>query len=446
MGTTTAAAQEAVPTRPEAPGKFWRAARGVLAWNTVTWGINRYLKNEPWSRVGPDTWWQNLHGGFEWDDDGFLTNQQCHPWTGALYFNSARASGYGFWASTPFAAGGSYVWEVFGENKRPSLNDAVNTTLGGIAIGEVLHRLAARVVRGPRGERPGALDQVAAFLISPATMGQWWTGAESRVAMAAAPERVAPLGRRIVVGYAWERPVGDIAGGGGGAYGRPFVELVYEHGSPFDVDFGRPYDAFDFRFSANFSPAQNFIDQAQVAGLLARHDLRRTSQSQLVVGAFQRYDYRNTKFYASGGQSFGGALLYRRLLGGGATAPATELRLGLQLDGLVLGGISSEHADVVGRSYDYGPGLSSAFSSELRHAGRTLARFDVRARWLHSVNGADADHLAIEETVAVALPVTRHVDVAGDVALWGRRSRYRQLPGVTRRITEMRLYLTWRPS
>lgn len=69
------------PPRPT--GWFWRPAGGVLAWNAVAWGINRYVKNEPRSRVGPESWWRNLQSGFrwdDWDDDGFLTNQQCHPW------------------------------------------------------------------------------------------------------------------------------------------------------------------------------------------------------------------------------------------------------------------------------------------------------------------------------------------------------------------------------
>jgi hypothetical protein len=110
------------------PGKsFLRAAGGVLAANALVWGVNRYVKDEPWARVGTRSWGRNLGAEFTWDADGFLNNQLGHPYHGGLYFTAARENGYGFWASVPFTAVGSLLWEILGETTAPSLNDLVTT-------------------------------------------------------------------------------------------------------------------------------------------------------------------------------------------------------------------------------------------------------------------------------------------------------------------------------
>jgi hypothetical protein len=110
------------------PGKsFLRAAGGVLAANALVWGVNRYVKDEPWARVGTRSWGKNLAAGFTWDADDFLNNQLGHPYHGGLYFTAARENGYGFWASVPFTAVGSLLWEILGETTAPSLNDLVTT-------------------------------------------------------------------------------------------------------------------------------------------------------------------------------------------------------------------------------------------------------------------------------------------------------------------------------
>jgi hypothetical protein len=45
-----------------------------------------------------------------------------------------------WWVKERRAAFGSATWEFFGETNKPSLNDFINTTLGGIAFGEMFHR------------------------------------------------------------------------------------------------------------------------------------------------------------------------------------------------------------------------------------------------------------------------------------------------------------------
>ncbi len=63
-----------------------------------------------------------------------------------MFFNAARTNGYSFWESAPFVLVGSYFWEMFAETQGPSLNDLVNTTLGGITLGEASYRLSQLIL------------------------------------------------------------------------------------------------------------------------------------------------------------------------------------------------------------------------------------------------------------------------------------------------------------
>ena len=91
-----------------------------------------------------------------WDLDDFLVNQVGHPYQGNNYFTAGRANGLSFWESAGITAFGSGTWEIFGETNHASLNDLVNTTLGGIALGEMFHR-AAWLVRDTRATGRGRL-------------------------------------------------------------------------------------------------------------------------------------------------------------------------------------------------------------------------------------------------------------------------------------------------
>ena len=81
---------------------------------------------------------------FKFDDNVFETNSPSHPTAGALYYLSARASGFNAWQSYLFALGGSTFWECIIEIKEvTSINDMVFTTAGGAVIGETAFQLAA---------------------------------------------------------------------------------------------------------------------------------------------------------------------------------------------------------------------------------------------------------------------------------------------------------------
>jgi hypothetical protein len=404
--------------------RFLRAAGGVLAANALVWGANRFARDEPSARVGTRSWGRNLGTGFTWDADGFINNQLGHPYHGGLYFNAARVNRYGFWASVPFVAAGSLFWEFFGETTAPSINDLVNTTLGGVALGEISDRLSSRVL-----QRGGKWRGLAAGAVSPAGGAQRVLGGVHRQerAVSAGVEPPAPR-NSLAIGY-----LSQEAKGAAGA--QAFVEFTSQERSPFDEAVRRPFDAFEFEVEV--TPGDRaIVTRTRAKGLLARRFLRRAERSQLVAGVFQEYDYVNLSSYELGGQSLSGGLLYRRKWGA-----STEIRAGAELRGLVLGGISSDHAERADRGYDYGPGLGSALSVSLRHGGRELLRFEHGFLWLKSISGADAVHRATFTRAEVQIPVAVGIGVGADLGIWGRDSRYDRLPPANQRVTRVRIYL-----
>lgn len=102
-----------------------------------------------YAQISPRTAWINLQSAWVVDEDAFLTNQLGHPYQGALYFTAARSSHLGFWWSSLYTTLGSVAWEYFGENVPPSINDQFTTTIGGIMVGEMMHRMSqAALSRG----------------------------------------------------------------------------------------------------------------------------------------------------------------------------------------------------------------------------------------------------------------------------------------------------------
>ena len=418
--SAAAQAQEQVATDGPSRGRFWHSAAGVATVNWLTWAYNWYVQRWQWSNVSLHSWGQNIRHGFVWDNDCFLDNQLAHPYHGSFYHSSARASGYGFWAAIPFVAAGSATWELFGENITPSLNDLVNTTLGGLALGEVTYRLSSLLSEG----RGRLSRELGAFALSPVGKAQGLlSGREERFGAGG----IGPPGEAAVLAV-------------GRRSEHTFVELTIRYGDPFASRRIRPYDAFDFRLQVS-PDATGIVHHLNVSGLLARRSLSQSRKAQLALGLFQHYDYDDLAGLQSGGNSLSAALLYRRRLGS-----RDQLNLVTHAEGILLGGISADQGFYWRRDYDLGPGVGTRVAASWVRDGREWLRFDGRLWWLQSLHGSNGNHLATSLRVAAALPLVSGIGVGGDVMVTTRRSVYPDAPPINRRVPHLRAYLTWAPN
>lgn len=118
-----------------------RAVTEALSSNVLLWGFNRFVTNQEYARISPESMWENLSGEWVWDQDEYTVNQIGHPYQGSLYFTAGRANNLDFWESSALTAGGSIIWEYLMETETPSKNDLIITVMGGASVGEMLHRL-----------------------------------------------------------------------------------------------------------------------------------------------------------------------------------------------------------------------------------------------------------------------------------------------------------------
>jgi hypothetical protein len=178
-----------------------------------------------------------------------------------------------------------------------------------------------------------------------------------------------------------------------------------------------------------------------ISGLLAHHDLRASIRSRSVLGLVQHFDYEEVSTFRFGGQSISGALLHQHQF-----REHTRLKLGIEVEGLLLGEISSDHAFYWRRDYDLGPGAGMRVSTSIARGGRDLLTLEGRVVWLHSVHGSDADHVASVVRAAASVPLRGPLGLGGDLAVTARRSMYSAFPVVTQRVPQVRAYLTWAPN
>src|SRR5688572_5713393 len=148
--------------------RFWRAAGELMLVQVIPWAYNYYVRDADFAHISMESIKHNIQfSNWEWDDNSFKTNQFAHPYHGSLYFSSFRTNGYSFWQSAPAAFAGSYIWEVAGETHPPAPNDFINTSLGGISLGEMTYRLSNHIVRDNQRGFKRQMQEVFAFLVNP---------------------------------------------------------------------------------------------------------------------------------------------------------------------------------------------------------------------------------------------------------------------------------------
>jgi hypothetical protein len=375
-----------------------------------------------------------------WDVDYFVTNQFGHPYQGALAFTAARSAGVPFWLACLYPLIASMTWELLYEVDAPSINDQITTTIGGIFLGEVLHRAAMLVLAGTKEERaPSWGRKVSAFLLSPMDIvNRWLTNGELYAGdLEDHPPHFAQLAAGVALGGALRDPVTHRA------YIASSTQLSLQgrltYGMPGDPAFRyrHPFSHFDLDFSlilGNASSGSYFS-----RGLLLGDQFGSpTSPVRGVWGLFGQYDYSGASLVrvSSVGLGIGASLQWK--LSQNSYLQATGLFSGVPFATAGSLGLDEE----LYRDYHIGPGAQTAV--ELRLIHREVGWFRLVARnWL--VVGAYTAPTGWESiTYLTAGPLVRFlgpVALGADVVVTLRRSEFedhtfdRSVSGLTARIT-----------
>jgi len=449
------------PTPAPAPNHFagracdgcpWRRPGTALLQATyinVVYGLANLIRGQVTARITPSTWWANMEQGWVWDLDEFVVNQFGHPYQGNNYFNAGRANGLSFWESAAVTAFGSGTWEYFGETNHASLNDFINTTMGGIALGEMFHR-AAWLVRNP--QNPSKKREIIALAIDPVTGVNRFLSGDASHASQKPPDLVpSSLGALFSAGVLWQEddtPDAETAV-------RAFAEMDLRYGEPTEGRSRTPYDAFLVRFRLGGGSA---ISEAKVRGRLLGQPVKKNAE--FIVS--QSYDFTKNGVYAFGAQGIEG-----NLSASYALSSRTAVRV-VGYGGLtVLGAVDSlplegtvtpepeEPSEDAGqgvsegpREYDYGPGTTFGGGATFSINGRSFAVATYEGRHLFVVDGVRANHLLQRLRVDVLVPVHGAFGLGLTAEYFSRRTYYKDVNQTKRDFDypQFGVYLTWRTS
>jgi len=110
---------------------------------------------------------------------------------------------------------------------------------------------------------------------------------------------------------------------------------------------------------------------------------------------------------------------------------------------LVLGAMDSLYYDGPDRQYDFGPGLSYGGGVVFTRKGLPFARANYGGLWMHTVDGAQADHWAQSLRFDLIVPVKGRIGIGTTGEFIRRKSYYDAADDVRQRFPQVRVYLSW---
>lgn len=342
----------------------WKAALEAFAINVGVQCFDQFVMNEEFAKISFHSIKHNIETGFVWDNDQFSTNLFAHPYHGGLYFNAARSHGMNFWESVPYSFCGSLMWETTCEIEPPAINDLMATTFGGVAIGEVTHRVSNLVFDDRLSGFPRFMREFLGTLICPIKgLNRILSGDAWRVRgkyYKYHDYQRSPISFSLSAGYRYLADNNTLFRGEGNPYLR--FNLVY--GNPFDGETTKPYDYFTLDATFGLSSNQPLITGLHLLGRLWSVPVEVSKGTEMEFGIFQHFNYYDSQpvkdgtslvpYRISEAASFGPGIIYRFPQVGNLT----RFEQRVFLDGILLGGSLTDYYNVIDRDYNMGSGYS----------------------------------------------------------------------------------------
>ena len=368
------------------PKRYWQAAAEATGINVGVQLFDRYALNSDFAQTTLNSLKRNFTDGMVWDNDFFITNLFAHPYHGNLYFNAARSNGLSFWESAPYALGGSLMWEFLGETEPPAINDVIATTCGGIAIGEMTHRLS-RTVLDDR-DRGGIrfLREAAATIINPIQglhrifSGDAWRVRSDHYRYHDFSK--IPVDMSFSVGWRYLADNGALFRG----IHAPYVNITLMYGTPVDGErHTTPYDFFDLEMNAAFGGGQPFVNTLNIVGRLWSMSILDKKDMAGEFGIYQHFNYYDAKPIKDGSELTPYRISEAAGFGPGfilslpQTGAMTKLEQRIFTSGILLGGTKSDYFNVIERDYNMGSGFSVKSKTQIEFG--KFGRFMLNAKY-----------------------------------------------------------------
>ncbi len=454
----------ALPVKP----KPWLAAAEATGINVFVHCFDRFILREDFAKTTLHSLGHNIRNGFVWDNDQFSTNLFAHPYHGNLYFNAARSNGLNFWQSAPYSFFGSLMWEVAGEKEPPAINDLMATTMGGICIGEVTHRISDIILDDRAFGMQRFLREAASTIINPIKglnrilTGEAWRLHSSHFLH---HDREAfPVDCSISVGDRYLADNGAIFRG----EHNPYVNLYLEYGDAMDGEnHNKPYDFFSAEATFGLSKNQPIVNGLHILGRLWSAPFNWGKAMDAEFGLYQHFNYYDSKpvkdgstltpYRISEAASVGPGVI----IGFPAVGALNRLEQRIFLSGILLGGTKSDYFNVIDRDYNMGSGYSVKTKTHMEF--RRFGRFILNVHYFHlftwkgyenkdlstidplylNAQGdkGNARLLVVSPMLEIDLPKRWSLLAAG--SFFSRRTHYKYYPDIKTKTFEIRSGLTY---
>ena len=366
--------------------RYWQAAAEVTAINVGVQLFDRYALNSDFAQTTLRSLKRNFTDGMVWDNDFFITNMFAHPYHGNLYFNAARTNGLSFWESAPYALGGSLMWEFLGETEPPAINDVIATSMGGMAIGEMAHRLSLTMLDDRAHGFRRFLREAGAAIVNPIQglhriiSGDAWRVRRNHFRYH--DYEKSPVDVSVSLGWRYLADDGALFRG----VHAPYLNLTLMYGTPVDGErHTHPYDFFDVESNIGMGGGQPLVNSLQIVGRLWSTPILDQKDMAGEFGFYQHFNYYDAKPIEDGSEltpyriseaaGFGPGFIFSLPQMGALS----KLEQRVFVSGILLGGTKSDYFNIIERDYNMGSGFSIKSKTQLDFG--KIGRFVLNAKY-----------------------------------------------------------------
>ena len=402
--------------------RFVRAAGELVVTELLPWSYNRFARKAEFAKVNFKSIGENLKpSNWEWDDNNFKTNQFAHPYHGNLYFSSFRSNGYNFWQSAPAAFAGSFLWEIAGETHRPAPNDFINTSFGGISLGEMTYRLSNKIVNTRATGLKRQFQEAMGLLVNPLNglnriiNGQWGRVYGIRDTSNNITGYLNIGLRHFDIKSREEHTKGN---------NELYLRLRLQYGDKYKES-NIPFQHFTAQIEAGGGDS-TYLNTVQVTGALKTWKLREDSSQQHLYSVTMNYDFIKNNAFEYGAQSFLFKLLsdWKRT---GRTRIYTEIGSGI----VVLGAVPDKYLYYgEGRNYDYGPGITVAASATINYHQLFEAELNYKGSRFKTLNGSESTYILNTLSADIRAFLTSRISLAAGIGQFTLNGFYKDQSNV----------------
>jgi hypothetical protein len=412
--------------------RFGRAAFQLGLAEAIPFIFDRYVRKADFAKIDFQSVGYNLNPkSWTWDDDDFGTNQFAHPYHGSLYYNSFRSNGYSFWQSVPYVFAGSYIWETFAEKQYPSPNDFINTSFGGIILGEMTHRLSNKIVNNRRRGFRRQVNEVFALLINPMNGlnriidGQWGKimrntrerDSSKIYAEFDLGQRKFNTANKLPPRYGWYGRIKFLYGNAFENYRKPFSNISVT------TEFGRD--------------DSSKVNVVSVHGSLAGWEIASTDSFKHYAILSANYDYIHNEAFFYSAQS-----IKLNILSSFGLMRHVKINTTLGLGAVILAAIPDGYK-FGRRVYDYGSGFNIDASAGLSIANRFYYGISYRGGVIKTVNGNRSHYFLHGVTSEIRYMFIKNLSACVEPGYFTLIGHYKDFPDVNHKYPYLRFSLRY---